>query len=54
MRSMRSSKVRLAVDGLSRIRAMAEQETEGNVSQMVRKLLAEAIQHRDARGPRGG
>lgn len=41
--------VRLGVDGLERVRQLADEETEGNVSQMVRKLLAEAIQHRDAK-----
>jgi hypothetical protein len=46
--------VRLSVSGLDRIREMAAQETEGNVSQMIRKLLAEAIQHRDAKKAPGG
>lgn len=46
--------IRLSPEGLARVREFAKVETEGNVSQMVRKLLGEAIQHRDAknRGPR--
>jgi hypothetical protein len=39
--------IRLSDEGLARVREMAEVETEGNVSQMIRKLLAEAIAHRD-------
>jgi len=42
--------VRLAADSMQRIRAMAEEETEGNISMMIRKLLTEALQHRDAKG----
>lgn len=41
--------VRLPPEGLARIRGFAERETEGNISQMIRKLLTEAIRHRDAR-----
>lgn len=40
--------VRLSTDGMQRIRALAEEETEGNISMMIRKLLTEALQHRDA------
>ena len=39
--------VRLTDSGLDRVRGLAEAETEGNVSQMIRKLLAEAIAVRD-------
>lgn len=39
--------VRLNPAGLERVRELAAQETDGNVSLMVRKLLAEAIHHRD-------
>jgi len=40
--------VRLSADGIKVIRALAEAETEGNISMMIRKLLTEALQHRDA------
>ncbi len=39
--------VRLSPAGLARVKELAEVETEGNVSQMIRKLLAEAITARD-------
>ena len=39
----------VSVDLADTFRALAEAETEGNVSQMIRKLLTEALQHRDAR-----
>ena len=45
--------VRLSADGMQRIRALADVETEGNVSQMIRKLLTEALQHRDAQKGNG-
>lgn len=35
--------VRLSTDGMQYIRAMADEETEGNISMMIRKLLSEAI-----------
>jgi hypothetical protein len=35
--------VRLSKPGLERVRQLALAETEGNESQMIRKLLAEAI-----------
>lgn len=41
--------VRLSADGMQRIRKLAEEETEGNISMMIRKLLTEALQHRDAK-----
>ena len=44
--------VRLSPEGLTRVRGFADVETEGNVSQMIRKLLAEAIQQRDPREQR--
>lgn len=44
--------VRLSPDGLARVRELAEQETEGNVSQMIRKLLGEALATRDVRQAR--
>lgn len=39
--------VRLSPTGLAEIRKLAERETEGNVSQMLRKLLSEALQERE-------
>jgi hypothetical protein len=42
--------IRLAPDTLKRVRAMADEETEGNVSAMLRKLLREALVARDRRG----
>lgn len=39
--------VRLSPEGLAKVRELAAAETEGNVSQMVRKLLAEALAQRD-------
>lgn len=39
--------VRLSEAGLAKVRELAEAETEGNASQMIRKLLAEALQNRD-------
>ena len=38
--------VRLSIDGVAHIKELAERETEGNLSQMVRKLLGEALAHR--------
>jgi hypothetical protein len=43
--------VRLSPDGLARVREMASTETEGNISQMVRRLLSEAIAARDRKRP---
>ncbi len=43
--------VRLAPAGLAKVRELAAVETEGNVSQMIRKLLSEAL---DARGRKRG
>ena len=43
--------IKLAVAGRQRIRELAKTETEGNESQMVRKLLTEAIAARDRRAP---
>lgn len=44
--------LRLRGDALARVTELAKQETEGNVSQMVRKLLAEALQARASKGVR--
>lgn len=44
--------VRLSVDGMARLRELAAAESEGNVSQMIRKLLAEALQTRDRKAVR--
>lgn len=41
--------IRLSPDGLGAVRRLAEDETAGNLSEMVRKLLAEAIQARQKR-----
>jgi nucleotidyltransferase/DNA polymerase involved in DNA repair len=41
--------VRLSLDGVSHIKELAARETEGNLSQMVRKLLGEALAHRQGR-----
>jgi hypothetical protein len=41
--------VRLSPDGLARVRELAAEETEGNVSAMLRKLLSEALVARDKR-----
>lgn len=41
--------VRLSSDGVEEVRRLAEIETEGNVSQMIRKLLSEALAVRAAR-----
>lgn len=41
--------VRLSAAGLARVRELASAETEGNVSQMIRKLLAEALAARERR-----
>ena len=38
--------IRLNTDGLAEVRRLAEEETEGNVSLMIRKLLREAISAR--------
>lgn len=38
--------VRLSPEGLARVRELAATETKGNLSQMVRTLLAEAIRAR--------
>jgi predicted transcriptional regulator len=45
----KSVTVRLSDAGMDRVEQLAADETEGNVSQMVRKLLAEAIHRRDLR-----
>ncbi len=44
--------VRLAPEALERVELMAEDETEGNVSAMLRKLLKEALAARDTRAKR--
>lgn len=44
--------VRLTDNGLDRVRELAEVETEGNVSQMIRKLLREALDARAAEAKR--
>lgn len=41
--------VRLNPDGVAAVRAMAEQETDGNMSLMIRLLLTEAIQARTSK-----
>jgi hypothetical protein len=41
--------VRLSPSGLTRVRELADRETEGNLSQMIRKLLSEALAARDRR-----
>jgi hypothetical protein len=35
--------IKLSPAGLETVRAMAEQETGGNVSEMIRRLLVEAV-----------
>jgi len=45
--------VRLDADELARIEALATTETEGNRSQMLRKLVAEALERRRATVTRG-
>lgn len=42
--------IRLGLTGIAKLRELAEQETEGNVSQMTRKLLREAIEARVTEG----
>lgn len=42
--------IRLSPDGLETVRRFAEQETGGNLSEMVRKLLGEAVNARVAAG----
>jgi hypothetical protein len=44
--------VRLNPAGLARVRELADQEVDGNVSLMIRKLLGEAIAARDRRQAR--
>lgn len=44
--------VRLSKDGMARVRELAGEETEGNQSQMLRRLLAEALRARTRRGAR--
>jgi hypothetical protein len=39
--------VRLSPEGLAKVRELAQAETEGNVSQMIRKLLGEALAARE-------
>lgn len=41
--------VRLSSEGIEHVRRLAEEETEGNVSQMIRKLLGEALAARVAK-----
>lgn len=41
--------VRLSPAGLEAVEKLAETETEGNVSEMIRKLLSEAITARQRR-----
>lgn len=43
--------VRLSPEGLAKVRELARKETEGNVSQMIRKLLAEALASRERGRP---
>lgn len=38
-------------DEINPVRALAAQETEGNVSQMIRKLVREALATRNRKGP---
>lgn len=45
--SRRYVAVRISQEGLARLRELADLETEGNVSQMIRKLLGEALAARD-------
>lgn len=45
--------VRLSADGMRRVRELAAAETEGNTSQMIRKLLAEALLARGRKVGRG-
>lgn len=42
--------VRLSAPGLARVQELADRETGGNLSQMVRRLLTEALLTRD-QGP---
>lgn len=44
--------VRLSPDGLAKVRELADGETEGNISQMIRKLLREALAERERKGRR--
>ena len=44
--------IRLSPDGLAKVRELADKETEGNVSQMVRKLLREALDARARKAER--
>lgn len=39
--------IRLSPGALARVRTLADDETEGNVSAMLRKLLSEALLARD-------
>lgn len=39
--------VRLSLDGVNRVKELAAKETEGNLSQMIRKLLGEALAARE-------
>lgn len=41
--------VRLSADALARVATLAEDEMEGNVSAMLRKLLGEALRARETR-----
>lgn len=41
--------IRMAPEALKRVEQLAEKETEGNVSAMLRKLVVEALQVRDDR-----
>jgi hypothetical protein len=43
MTSREQIAVRLSPAGLTEVRRLAGRETEGNVSQMIRKLLGEAL-----------
>lgn len=43
----RSVSVRLLQTEVDRYQAMADDETEGNLSQMLRRLAAEALRHRE-------
>lgn len=36
----------LSRDGLAELKALAESECEGNISQMIRRLLSEALEAR--------
>lgn len=42
--------VRLSANGLAAVKKLAAEETEGNVSMMIRKLLGEALAARQKRG----